>query len=206
LPLSGVMPIGCVLSTRVSSVRWLAVGILMVAATWCLLLLEGPSMAHPPNKLVVCPPDLDLEAWCCARGWRAALLPAWWGSLAAANFWSSIAGDARQHRLSCLCFFRPNGGPPKPHDGGSSSSRHDAIAEDLLLRSSIPRQRRPKWFVPGVGGAGSGVELGLWLRWRRTRLPFSDLFQCPLCKSVGPCCNALSSQGLSANCNPTAEI
>jgi hypothetical protein len=47
----------------------------MVAAAWCLLLLEGPSMALPPNKLVVGPPDPDLEVCCCAGVVEIIVLP-----------------------------------------------------------------------------------------------------------------------------------
>jgi hypothetical protein len=66
LPLTGVMPIGCVLPARASGVWWLAVEISMVVAAWCRRLLGRSSMAHPLNKLVVEPLDSVLEASGCA--------------------------------------------------------------------------------------------------------------------------------------------
>lgn len=175
MPVSGEMPFGCVLSTRPSSVRQLAVGILVAAAAWCVLLLEGPPMAHPPNKLAVCPPDLGLEAWCCAGacgasilplffnhqgdgggGWWGAVLhqPAWWGSSDAATSWSSIVGDRRQRWLSCLCFFRPNGGPPKPCDGGYSSNKPPRWRPFEGFPAAFNSLRLPSGIIPGEKKGG----------------------------------------------------
>jgi len=47
MPVFGLLPLGGVLPTRASSVWWLALEILMAAAVWYLLLLEGSPTALP---------------------------------------------------------------------------------------------------------------------------------------------------------------
>jgi len=128
------------------------------------------------------------------------------GSWAAEVPRSTSAVVHRRQLPSRLCFLWPNGGPPQPLDGGCSSSRLDAYAEDLRLRPGATQRRRPKWSVPGDGGAGSGVESFSSVRWRRTRWLFANKIQGSCCKSAGPVCSFSFFLDLFVNCNPTAGI
>jgi hypothetical protein len=123
LPVTRVMPTRCVLSTFASGARWLAVESLTAAAPWRLLMLEGPPVAHPPNKLVVWLRDLDLESCCCT------------GALGDAFFMSSSVINDPLQLLSCA--LRADEAVPNR----STLGRLKSEAEWITVHFAKPQKR-----------------------------------------------------------------
>lgn len=215
----GLMPKGIWLPEHASCYRWLVMVLLLSMA---LQRMEpemdgGGSSASPLNKLEFSSDLRNLGSsslWythCGDGGYqKEGFLPCLRSvlrdSVAASSLRSSIAVDPRRPVPSCHCFFWPKGGPPQPQDGGCSSSRLHADAEDLRLCPNASQRRCPKWFVPGDGFAGSGVEFIRSLRWRRTQSRFPVCLQGPYCKTVGPGCNFVFCLDRCVTCKPTAGI
>jgi hypothetical protein len=151
---SGVMPIGVWSPALASGRRWLVVVLLL---TMALQRVEpvvdfGGSSTAPTNKLGG---GSDLRIWGCLYSWcahgghggcqeedfSAPLRSALLSYLAAAFLWRSLAVDSRRLEPSCLCLFRPKGGPPQPQDNGCSTSVLEALAGDSRRRHTSFRRQ-----------------------------------------------------------------
>lgn len=150
--------------------------LLAVLPRWEPYAVAGASQRSRPNKLVVCPLDLDLEAWCCAGNMDASIRPLffshrgdgvgeWWRKALLRSAWRGAAAIYGVHQLR-RCFASVILG-----HRDRSVLRCYCHCSVFNLLAGVPMRRpfsfsvaalnagsSPSGFVPGGGAGGRGVE------------------------------------------------